>query len=126
MGTMNPHQIIEWTHERVAELREMVKTMSAGQIAMKWDVSRNTICGKMDRLGMRRPQRNGSLAPITLAPNPPRGPADIWQLTGSSCRYPLWHDSEPIHEKFYCGNKVVEGAVYCDCHAKVCFSGWAV
>jgi hypothetical protein len=158
---MNPHQVIDWTDERMSELREMAKTMSAGQIAMKWSVNRNVICGKMARLGIKRPvappnPRRELPAPVprlvarlrsrddgdgghqaTFPPQMPRQApaeathesfpegADIWQLTNSTCRYPLWRDSEPISQKFYCGNKAVEGAVYCDCHARIAFSGWA-
>jgi hypothetical protein len=156
---MNPHQVIDWTEERIAELREMVKTMPAGQIAKTWGVNRNVICGKMARLGIKRPEapitrpriptlkpkieRRGGIAPTRLKAAPPlvsqiphqapaeathkrfHKPADIWQLTGSTCRYPLWRDSEPISQKFYCGEVVVEGLPYCDACARVAFSGWA-
>ncbi len=72
---------MKWTDERIAELRELVKTMTAGQIAIKWDVSRNVISGKMDRLGIKRPegpirrpkapvQRRGGLSFIRVKPAP--------------------------------------------------------
>jgi hypothetical protein len=146
LGTMNPHQVIDWTDERVAELREMAQIMPASHIAMKWGVNRNVICGKMARLGIKRP--NAPIKrPRTPQPKPrverrvpyqvPRQapteathegsskPVDIWQLTSRTCRYPLWRDSEPISEKLYCGDTVVEGLVYCPCHARLCLSAFS-
>ena len=149
------NQQIDWTDEKIAELREMVKTMTPSQIGMKWGVTRNTICGKMGRLGIRRPMVSKpkplQMAPIPRLVTPPRGrddgdggqpasapvsrqapteathksfrePVDIWHLTASACRFPLWHDSEPISQKLYCGDKALEGLPYCPCNAKVCFS----
>jgi hypothetical protein len=156
------NQQIDWTDEKIAELREMAKTMTPSQIGRKWGVTRNTICGKMDRLGIRRLGLRirrpmvSKPKPLHIAPVPRlvtlphnqddgdggypasapvsrqapteathksfREPVDIWHLTASACRFPLWHDSEPISQKLYCGDKALEGLPYCPCHAKVCFS----
>jgi hypothetical protein len=148
---MNLRQVV-WTDERVAELREKAKTLTAGEIARGWDVTRNVICGKMARLGITRPdapikrpkspmptpkiERRRILAPPRTKPAPPLvpqqlpiqvplRPVDIWHLTSRTCRYPLWHDSEPISEKLYCGGNVVEGLPYCHCHAKITYPGRA-
>ena len=160
-GTVLYNQQIDWTVERVTELRELAQTMPAGQIAKAWGVNRNVICGKMARLGIKRPAapynpRRELPAPVprsvtrlrgrddgdgghqaTFPPQMPRqAPAeavhesfpegtDIWQLTNSCCRYPLWRDCEPISQKFYCGGEAVEGLPYCDACARIAFSGWA-
>src|SRR6478752_4126328 len=136
---LRPRQVIDWTEERMAALREMTKTMPAGQIAKTWGVNRNIICGKMARLGIKRPKaspnpRRKLPASVPRSVARLRGrddgdgghqamlrshkPADIWQLTNSSCRYPLWRDSEPISQKFYCGGEAVEGLPYCDACAR--------
>ena len=52
-----------------------------------------------------------------------RNPVDIWGLTGTTCRYPLWGDPvPPIREKLYCGNPVVADKLpYCGYHCSVAF-----
>jgi GcrA cell cycle regulator len=146
---MQKNQIIDWTDERVAELRELAQTMTAAQIALKWDVTRNTVIGKMSRLGIvgaggaaiRHPRvpkpARVKLIKLPLAPcqiphqAPTKAarkssgkPVDFWHLTGRTCRWPLWRGDEPIGDKFYCGGLAVEGIPYCDCHARTAFSGW--
>ena len=103
---MNPSQI-EWTDEKVAELRELVKTLTASQIAMKWDVTRNVISGKMDRLGIKRPdvpikrpqiERRGGLSHTRMkpAPNHPWRPMVV--------HVPRQAPTEPARER--CANPV--------------------
>jgi len=44
-----------WTDQRIAQLKAMVADGgTAGSIAAEWGATRNTIAGKMDRLGLRR------------------------------------------------------------------------
>ena len=46
-----------WSDQRIAQLKAMVADGgTAGSIAAEWSVSRNTVAGKMDRLGLRRDQ----------------------------------------------------------------------
>lgn len=35
------------------------------------------------------------------------------QLTDETCRFPMWGDDTPAHERRYCGGKAVEGLPYC-------------
>jgi hypothetical protein len=54
-----PMNFWEANPDKIAELPELAKTMTAGQIANMWGVTRNTISGKMDRLGIKRPNKPG-------------------------------------------------------------------
>ena len=45
----------EWTDDRVDELRQLFAAgLSAGEIAERYGVTRNTICGKLNRMGLSR------------------------------------------------------------------------
>ncbi len=51
-----------------------------------------------------------------------RNPVDIWGLTGTTCRYPLWGDPvPPTSEKLYCADEPIKGLPYCRCHCSVAF-----
>jgi len=95
-----------WSDQRIAQLKAMVADGgTAGSIAAEWGVSRNTIAGKMDRLGLRRgrppeepkqPRRAirrhkknrpiGPVMPVALPPAPPPEPLPP----------PLFHPG-PVH-----------------------------
>jgi hypothetical protein len=50
-----PMNFWESNPDKLAELPELSQRMTAGNIAKMWGVTRNTISGKMDRLGIKRP-----------------------------------------------------------------------
>ncbi len=48
--------VTSWTDERISELKDLwVSGHSAGQIGKLWGVTRNTIMGKISRLGLESP-----------------------------------------------------------------------
>lgn len=61
----------DWNDDAIARLRQMcAEGFSGGQIAVAWGVSRNTIVGKIARLGLQRGQPSGlvKIAPTTPQP----------------------------------------------------------
>lgn len=115
-----------WTLERVAELRRLLAgRMMATAIARLWGVSRNTVRGKMDRLGLEagneRHGRSGRpdvrIAATREKPVPPTRPqapvqpvSDIdptdavtmMELGAKSCRWPY---GDPRDSDFhFCGH----------------------
>ena len=134
-----------WSPERIAELKHLALTMSAKQIADQWGVTRNTVSGKLSRLGIahiesKGPRRKVSKArkarirkhvPQAWRPQAPAEPArplvvgkvTIWQLRLDTCRWPLWcRGGEPIAKQFYCGGEAVRGAAYCGEHCNQAFA----
>ena len=131
---MNPSQI-EWTDERVAELRELVKNLTAGQIAMKWGVSRNVISGKMDRIGLKRPEdpikrlkrieRRGGLSHTRMKPAPdhPWCPMDVhtprqdpteYAGEGSRCPVDIWGLTwKSCRYPLWSGDEPISEKLYC-------------
>lgn len=54
-------------------------------------------------------------APVAAPPVAPHKPARVHLLSAKDgqCRWPLWGNSAPLSEKFFCGNVVVPGRSYC-------------
>ncbi len=93
---------IEWTREREAELLELAVAMTAGQIAHKWDVTRNCITGKLDRLARRtgeRPRERKVPPPPRMLGRHPQAndPGGVWQRK-SKASAPLPPPTEPAGE----------------------------
>jgi hypothetical protein len=51
-------------------------------------------------------------------------PVTIDQLTGATCRWPLWGlEAVPSSERFYCGAETIVPGRYCSVHTRLAFSG---
>jgi len=101
---------MEWTDERVAELRSLWEQgLSASKIADQLgDITRNAVIGKAHRLGLaKRP------SPIK------RGGATILDLTERMCRWPIGHPGEKGFH--FCGAKTQVGVTYCAKHAAMAY-----
>lgn len=125
------------TPEQKTEAKEMFELgASAGVIALKFGVSRNTVCGHLARKGVHRdglptthlhmgaPKRGER--PIVIAEprsaradrhqefGPWRGVA-IWDLRPSHCRW-ICYDARAVYTRQYCGAPKHEDSAYCETH----------
>lgn len=140
-----------WTDERIAEMRRLSdEGLSRGQIAAAMGVTRNTICGKMNRLGIvnnPRPKRtrtqptippvtpeqvqaiNEIVAPefeedgwMTVETDHAPNTFTIMDLTNTSCRWPVGN----VLPQQFCGcnqANMVEGRPYCPGHRRMSYVG---
>lgn len=127
-----------WPAEREAELLRLHEEgRGPTEIAGLMGLSKNSICGKLKRLGLAVPRPARRKAPPSrprvrsvagLRPARPRrarpeparasiaGPVNIWALEPSSCRWPLFEGHDPVAAQFYCGDEAVRGKSYCLAH----------
>ena len=139
-----------WTSERVAQLKSCIGAgLSCSQIAVEIGVTRNSVIGKMNRLGLSRPRnvlgrqpepKRDAWRPRILTQHrilmklPPEPPAEetfipsghgcsLLELSPGKCRWPI---SEQRAEEFlFCGNNQVEGLSYCVGHARMAYKSVA-
>jgi GcrA cell cycle regulator len=58
------------------------------------------------------------------APEPvPATAIGIFELTENTCRWPLWNNDTPAHQRVYCGGKNIEGLPYCGAHCRIAYTG---
>ncbi|MBI1359838.1 MAG: hypothetical protein GC155_06080 [Alphaproteobacteria bacterium] len=129
-----------WTPEREEDLRQRFdRGETARTISRDYGVSRPTICGKLDRMGLkreidgRRSQRrpktigNISLPPRPLKPIVPIKTAplllEIHELRPDSCRYIIGDPRSPAHR--YCGLTSKPGQSWCPEHCDRVFGRMA-
>lgn len=123
-----------WTEEEIARLRELWEDPenSASKIALIFGVTRNSIIGKVDRLGL--PGRRGTarkqrtyvyhyragakIIPIVIPARdiPYRG-VTFWECGVSDCHYPVEGDGLSA---VFCGNPISHGS-YCAQHYAICY-----
>src|SRR3954465_6580408 len=81
---------LTWTEERIERLKELwTEGLSASQIAAELggDVSRNSVLGKANRLGLAHGPAKASSAPRPCKPPPPKPPLRIrGELTATVSR----------------------------------------
>lgn len=134
-----------WTTERVAMLRTYFDAgLSCAQIAQEIGVSRNSVIGKMNRLGLSRGRRTASPG-ATRAASPRRPqvltqrlalkalfaaepvvtdvvstePCSLFNLTARKCRWPIGAVGTPDFN--FCGNGTADGVSYCTGHARMAY-----
>lgn len=116
----------DWSQDDIARLRELAAdvSLSAADIGRHFGVSKNAIIGKLNRLGVQRPEgisRGGAHRPAPPKPAPlpaPRlMPADMRPPT--DCAYPI---GDPKRIGFhYCNAQPWPGRSYCVVHMRVCY-----
>ncbi len=125
-----------WTEERLAELRRLwvEESLSSSEIAQRMGISRGTVMGKINRLGLLRHRGAPSLEALSLSAEEPQeqdlSPATpsaatlkavqdhrigqhptIFELRARHCRFPLGGFREPA--VFFCGKPADLPKPYC-------------
>jgi GcrA cell cycle regulator len=139
--------MVQWPEWRVVRLRELIGdgNMSAAEIGKELGVSKNSVVGKAERLGLRlaghRPPRpKPKLRTVAPPPPPPPMPEPkpppppdtlTNQFEGSTGHYALfgvpiagclWPIGDPASQDFrYCGAKRQASCPYCAEHAKMAY-----
>ena len=130
-----------WSAEREAELRQYIADKySSGQTAEKMGLTRNKVCGKANRMGLRflsqeQPPRGSKPKPRTrrgwgisksifregpIMPEPPPKPPEFLGLTfaqieAGQCRY----IDDSSGQTLYCGAPTE--ASFCNYHHSICY-----
>lgn len=137
MDAVVPNNV--WTDERVAELVKLrAEGWSFGQLARRFHVTRNAVCGKLDRLNAPLPDRRRRLKQdrnrtiVDRAPRDADGITDLpdenipieqrctlMELTDVRCRWPCGDPKSPAF--FYCGASSPEDKPYCVYHTRVAY-----
>ena len=125
-----------WTEERLAELRRLwvEETLSSSEIAQRMGISRSTVMGKINRLGLLRhrapfnlPQFSGPAEQPEAQALPPAAPSGaeqaavqdqrigqhptIFELRAKHCRFPLGGFRDPA--VMFCGKPAELPKPYC-------------
>lgn len=139
-----------WTDARETELRLMCASPerpSAGDMGIQLGVSRNTIIGKVARLGLmlpnhgsynshsggrprKSPERKTRFYAPPTQPEPTPEPIDppipfdgkgvtLFELWEGTCRFPIGDPADPSF--FFCGRQPHGASPYCRLHHVVCY-----
>jgi len=133
-----------WTYEMLNALRNQYELGdSYGKIAMRLQISRNAVAGKISRIGLpkrgkagvRRPTEEHKMAPkkrqklpvkapkiapptiLTTPMAPSSAPIPIMDLTPTTCRFPV---DTAFKEQHYCGEYTLTQP-YCECHRQIVY-----
>jgi GcrA cell cycle regulator len=120
---------IDWTPDRVKTLMALwAEGIPTLEIGRRLGVTKNSVVGKVHRLGLPKRQSPINSLPRTPRVSKPTAPVRIRQqtvpisadmvkmekLTVGMCK---WPEGEPGHEDFrFCGQPAIEGKSYCAGH----------
>jgi GcrA cell cycle regulator len=129
-----------WTNDQVARLRDDFEAgMSGQQMGALYGRTRNSVIGKLNRLGLTRPRIKRTPRPagavglsraarmvaqraieLPAAIEPPPEPAGLVgkplvELADGECRYPL-----PVEPVMFCSAPALAGSTWCAFHAYHC------
>jgi GcrA cell cycle regulator len=120
---------IDWTPDLVKTLMALwAEGIPTLEIGRRLGVTKNSVVGKVHRLGLtkrqspinsspRTPRISKPTAPIRIRPQTVPISADMVkmeELTAGMCN---WPEGEPGHEDFrFCGQSAIEGKPYCAGH----------
>jgi len=140
-----------WTEERIAELRRLAgEKMFARDIAAEIGTTKNSVLGKLHRLGLSkakalptrkpkisrrdRPKRNGGAAVAALKARKEQEATDLPQeqinhptvslhdLQSHHCRWPIGDPASPGFG--FCGDAIRDESVpYCTHHCRIAYRG---
>ena len=117
----------EWTPDRIKTLIALWdEGHPTSEIGRRLGVTKNSVVGKVHRLGLKKrqsPIRQASTAPrpkqVKTAKSktvvkPPASSVKMEELTSSMC---CWPEGEPGTDNLhFCGQQVVDDKPYCDAH----------
>ena len=130
---------MSWTPARVNVLKLLIKQdLSNEQIALRMGVTKGTISGKRNRMGLtesgkkylspshigprqtKQEQRKKSLdkPPIETPKPPPASSQQTQKLSNRGCQFPLWGFYDTGGE--FCGKPIAKRS-YCEEHFKLCY-----
>lgn len=122
---------MNWTDERIKQLKALKSQgIPTSQIAVQMGVTKNTIVGKIDRLGLTGSPRNPVAAPTKpVAIQPPKRDfpvkmangkfATILTVNNNTCRWPF---DAPNGKGFhFCGRVPSAGLPYCEAHVLMAY-----
>lgn len=120
---------IDWTPDRIKTLMALwAEGVSTLEIGRRLGVTKNSVVGKVHRLGLpkrqspinsspRTPRVAKIAVPIRVTPQTVPISADMVkmeELTAGMCK---WPEGEPDQEDFrFCGQPAIEGKPYCAVH----------
>lgn len=108
----------KWTAADLATLDLLLqKQITMREIGAVMGRTKNSIIGKANRLrpvDYVRPLRFKKIA------KPCFKAAESQPSVIHRCKFPLWNYEPPTHK--YCGEQIPSGLVYCNNHAKICYS----
>ena len=120
---------IDWTPDRIKTLMALwAEGISTLEIGRRLGVTKNSVVGKVHRLGLpkrqspinsspRTPRVTKTTKPVRIIPPTVPISADMVKmedLTAGMCK---WPEGEPDHEDFrFCGQPAIEGKPYCAGH----------
>ena len=120
---------IDWTTDRIKTLMALwAEGVSTLEIGRRLGVTKNSVVGKVHRLGLPKRQSPISSSPRTPRASKPTPPIKIRpqtvpvtaemvkmeELTTGMCK---WPEGEPDQEDFrFCGQPAIEGKPYCAVH----------
>ncbi len=110
----------DWSAENIATMRSMFASgKTAEEIAVTLGCpSRNSVTGKLSRLGIQRGTARKSPVPkLTVVDMVPLH-IGIAELTGDTCRFP-YGDANYT----FCGHPPQAKSPYCGVHSRLCFNG---
>ena len=111
---------MNWTNKKIEKLKELWEQGDAAtEIAKVFDVSKNAIIGKANRLNFTPRKRGGAhgikhpreSVPIAIEPE---NPTSLESLTSDQCKFPLW--DKRTDPKLFCGKERWNKASYCKMH----------
>ena len=130
---------MDWTDDRLEELKRLWvdEALTSGEIAQRMGISRGTVLGKINRLGLLRyltgstsskpsvdAERPQTPPPLPTAPSATNFEVmeslassrigdhpTIFELRAGQCRFPLGRKNEPA--EFFCGQPAVPHKPYC-------------
>ncbi len=126
--------MLKWSARRENKLKKLYAILTASKLSDLFGVSKNSVIGKANRLGLSKPPSGGPSKAVerrfiaAAQPPPPRieAPAilelpfrnlTIYQVGAGECRYPQGE----FPPYLFCGQLVQHGSSYCPYHHRLCY-----
>ncbi len=112
-----------WTEDKVKQLKKLwAKGKSTVEIAKELGISKNSVVGKVHRLGLNNRPSPIKKKAITVKSvrKAPKGKCTLMDLKLTTCHWPV---GDPKDADFhFCGEQTVTGKPYCAEHCKLAYT----